>query len=180
MADENVAEHFHARAGEVERLMCRWSVVRSLPVSLAEQPSAAIGAVIRPDIVRAVATEAGLAHIEVLRSMAGSSVSIDCVRGNGPDSCMRGLDASSSTGPIPRVSKHVPGISVLSSTIAQSAYCLASSMSKRVSPFTMTSLQPAPAGFGGSDPGSPGGSAKPSLRMWTDVGHLSTHTPMNR
>ena len=66
VADENVAEHFHAPAGEVERLMYGWSVVHCLPVSLAERPSAAIGAVIRPDIVRALAAEAGLTHLEVL------------------------------------------------------------------------------------------------------------------
>jgi 2-polyprenyl-3-methyl-5-hydroxy-6-metoxy-1,4-benzoquinol methylase len=71
VADENVAEHFHAPAGEIERLMYGWSVVHCLPVSLAEQPSAAIGAVIRPDIVRAMAAEAGLAHVEVLPVDAG-------------------------------------------------------------------------------------------------------------
>ena len=66
VADENVGEHFHAPAGELERLMYGWSIVHCLPVSLAEQPSAAIGTVIRPDIVRALATEAGLPHVEVL------------------------------------------------------------------------------------------------------------------
>ena len=71
VADENVDEHFHAPAGEVERLMYGWSVVHCLPVSLAEQPSAAIGTVIRPDIVRALATDAGFAHFEVLPVDAG-------------------------------------------------------------------------------------------------------------
>jgi 2-polyprenyl-3-methyl-5-hydroxy-6-metoxy-1,4-benzoquinol methylase len=71
VADENVGEHFHAPAGEVERLMYGWSVVHCLPVSLAEQPSAAIGTVIRPDIVRALATEAGFARFEVLPVDAG-------------------------------------------------------------------------------------------------------------
>ena len=66
VADENVGEHFHAPADDVERLMYGWSIVHCLPVSLAEQPSAAIGTVIRPDIVRALATEAGLARVEVL------------------------------------------------------------------------------------------------------------------
>jgi 2-polyprenyl-3-methyl-5-hydroxy-6-metoxy-1,4-benzoquinol methylase len=71
VADENVGEHFHAPAGELERLMYGWSIVHCLPVSLAEQPSAAIGSVIRPDIVRALATDAGLARFEVLPVDAG-------------------------------------------------------------------------------------------------------------
>lgn len=66
VADENVGEHFHAPAGELERLMYGWSIVHCLPVSLAEQPSAGIGTVIRPDIVRALATEAGFGGAEVL------------------------------------------------------------------------------------------------------------------
>src|SRR5215207_11173710 len=66
VADENVGEHFHAPADELERLMYGWSIVHCLPVSLAEQPSAAIGTVIRPEIVRALATEAGLVRVDVL------------------------------------------------------------------------------------------------------------------
>jgi len=66
VADERVGEHFHAPADEIERLMYGWSIVHCLPVSLAEQPSAAIGTMIRPDIVRALATEAGLGRVEVL------------------------------------------------------------------------------------------------------------------
>jgi hypothetical protein len=66
IADENVAEHFHAPANDLERLMYGWSIVHCLPVSLAEQPSAAIGTVIRPDLVRALATDAGFARVEVL------------------------------------------------------------------------------------------------------------------
>jgi hypothetical protein len=62
----SVGEHFHAPADDVERLMYGWSIVHCLPVSLAEQPSAAIGTVIRPDIVRTLATAAGLARVEVV------------------------------------------------------------------------------------------------------------------
>ena len=46
--------------------MYGWSIVHCLPVSLAEQPSAAIGTLIRTETVRALATAAGLARIEVL------------------------------------------------------------------------------------------------------------------
>jgi 2-polyprenyl-3-methyl-5-hydroxy-6-metoxy-1,4-benzoquinol methylase len=66
VADENVGEHFQAPAGELERLMYGWSIVHCLPASLAEQPSAAIGTVIRPETVRALAIEAGLARVDVL------------------------------------------------------------------------------------------------------------------
>ncbi len=66
VADEKVGEHFHAPADDVERLMYGWSIVHCLPVSLAEQPSAAIGTVIRTETVRALASAAGLTRFEVL------------------------------------------------------------------------------------------------------------------
>jgi 2-polyprenyl-3-methyl-5-hydroxy-6-metoxy-1,4-benzoquinol methylase len=71
LADEKVADHFHAPGDELERLMYGWSIVHCLPVSLAEQPSAAIGTVIRADTVRALARAAGFAEIEVLPVDAG-------------------------------------------------------------------------------------------------------------
>ncbi len=66
VADEKVGEHFHAPADDIERLMYGWSIVHCLPVSLAEQPSAAIGTVMRSDTVRALAAEAGLHRLDVL------------------------------------------------------------------------------------------------------------------
>jgi 2-polyprenyl-3-methyl-5-hydroxy-6-metoxy-1,4-benzoquinol methylase len=66
IADEKVADHFHAPADELERLMYGWSIVHCLPVSLAETPSAAIGTVIRSDIIRQLAHEAGFARVDVL------------------------------------------------------------------------------------------------------------------
>ena len=51
--------------------MYGWSIVHCLPVSLAEQPSAAIGTVIREDTVRALARAAGFAEVEVLPVDAG-------------------------------------------------------------------------------------------------------------
>ena len=53
VADEKVAEHFHAPGDDLERLMYGWSIVHCLPVALADSPSAAIGTVIRSDTVRA-------------------------------------------------------------------------------------------------------------------------------
>ena len=46
--------------------MYGWSVVHCLPVAMAEQPSRAIGTVIRPSTVRALADEAGFGRFEVL------------------------------------------------------------------------------------------------------------------
>ncbi len=66
VADEKVGDHFHAPADDLERLMYGWSIVHCLPVSLAEQPSAAIGTVIREDTVRSLAGAAGLARVDVL------------------------------------------------------------------------------------------------------------------
>jgi 2-polyprenyl-3-methyl-5-hydroxy-6-metoxy-1,4-benzoquinol methylase len=66
IADEKVAEHFHAPADEIERLMYGWSIVHCLPVSLAETPSAAIGTVMRSETVRRLAQDAGFGRLEVL------------------------------------------------------------------------------------------------------------------
>jgi 2-polyprenyl-3-methyl-5-hydroxy-6-metoxy-1,4-benzoquinol methylase len=66
VADEKVADHFHAPADDLERLMYGWSIVHCLPVSLAERPSAAIGAVIRSETIRQLSQEAGFARVEVL------------------------------------------------------------------------------------------------------------------
>lgn len=71
VADEKVADHFHAPGDDLERLMYGWSIVHCLPVSLADQPSAAIGTVIREDTVRALARAAGFAEAEVLPVDAG-------------------------------------------------------------------------------------------------------------
>jgi 2-polyprenyl-3-methyl-5-hydroxy-6-metoxy-1,4-benzoquinol methylase len=66
-----VADTFHAPGDDIERLMYGWSIVHCLPVSLAESPSAAIGAVIRAETVRELAGAAGFASIDVLPVDAG-------------------------------------------------------------------------------------------------------------
>jgi SAM-dependent methyltransferase len=71
VADEKVADAFHAPGDEVERLMYGWSIVHCLPVSLAESPSAAIGTVIRVEAVRELAGAAGFARVDVLPVNAG-------------------------------------------------------------------------------------------------------------
>ena len=69
VADEKVGGHLHARRLDHIEVDCKygWSIVHCLPVSMAEQPSAAIsGTVIRTETVRALASEAGLTRFEVL------------------------------------------------------------------------------------------------------------------
>jgi 2-polyprenyl-3-methyl-5-hydroxy-6-metoxy-1,4-benzoquinol methylase len=60
VADEAVAPAFTAPGDDLERMMYGWSITHCLPSSMAEQPSAAIGTVIREDTIRALAAEAGL------------------------------------------------------------------------------------------------------------------------
>jgi SAM-dependent methyltransferase len=66
IADERVAEHFTAPGDELERFNYGWSILHCLPVGMLDEDSAGTGTMIRPDIVRAYATEAGFGRIEVL------------------------------------------------------------------------------------------------------------------
>jgi 2-polyprenyl-3-methyl-5-hydroxy-6-metoxy-1,4-benzoquinol methylase len=71
VADEKVADRFHAPGDEIERLMYGWSIVHCLPVALSESPSAAIGTVIRSETVRELARTAGFERVDVLPVNAG-------------------------------------------------------------------------------------------------------------
>ena len=66
IADERVAERFTAPGDEVERLFYGFSVVGCLVNGRFEQPSAAIGTVIRPSTVEAIAREAGFSGFTML------------------------------------------------------------------------------------------------------------------
>lgn len=66
VADEKVADEFTAPGDEIERMMYGWSVSHCLPVAMAEQPSAAIGTVIRRDILERCARDAGFSTVDVL------------------------------------------------------------------------------------------------------------------
>jgi 2-polyprenyl-3-methyl-5-hydroxy-6-metoxy-1,4-benzoquinol methylase len=66
VADEAVAPTFTAPGDDLERMMYGWSITHCLPAAMVEQPSAAIGTVIREDTVRALADEAGFARVDVL------------------------------------------------------------------------------------------------------------------
>jgi 2-polyprenyl-3-methyl-5-hydroxy-6-metoxy-1,4-benzoquinol methylase len=66
VADEAVAPAFAAPGDELERMMYGWSITHCLPAAMAEQPSAAIGTVIREDTVRELAASSGLSNVRVL------------------------------------------------------------------------------------------------------------------
>jgi hypothetical protein len=66
VVDERVAETFSAPGDEVERMMYGWSVTHCLPTQMVEQPSAALGTVLRADTVRELAAQAGFASVDVL------------------------------------------------------------------------------------------------------------------
>jgi 2-polyprenyl-3-methyl-5-hydroxy-6-metoxy-1,4-benzoquinol methylase len=66
VADECVARAFTAPGDGLERMMYGWSISHCLPTQMVEQPSAAIGTVIREDTVRELAAQAGFAATRVL------------------------------------------------------------------------------------------------------------------
>jgi 2-polyprenyl-3-methyl-5-hydroxy-6-metoxy-1,4-benzoquinol methylase len=69
IADERVEDQFTTPGNEVERLLYGASVLICLPASMAEQPSAATGTVIRPSTMRRYASEAGFSNLEVLEQI---------------------------------------------------------------------------------------------------------------
>jgi 2-polyprenyl-3-methyl-5-hydroxy-6-metoxy-1,4-benzoquinol methylase len=66
VVDDRVAGSFTAPGDDVERMMFGWSVTHCLPSQMAEQPSAALGTAMRADTIRALATKAGYARVDVL------------------------------------------------------------------------------------------------------------------
>jgi 2-polyprenyl-3-methyl-5-hydroxy-6-metoxy-1,4-benzoquinol methylase len=66
VADERVADAFSAPGDEVERMMYGWSVLHCLPTQMVDEPSAALGTVMRADQVRELAAAAGYADTEIL------------------------------------------------------------------------------------------------------------------
>ena len=66
VADEAVAPAFTAPGDGLERMMYGWSITHCLPAAMAEQPSAAIGTVIREGTIRDLAGAAGFGRVDVL------------------------------------------------------------------------------------------------------------------
>ena len=71
IADEKVANSFQPNGDELERMMYGWSVSYCLPASLAEESSAAIGTVLRPAHLKALAEQAGFSRVEMSDIDAG-------------------------------------------------------------------------------------------------------------
>jgi 2-polyprenyl-3-methyl-5-hydroxy-6-metoxy-1,4-benzoquinol methylase len=66
VADEKVAEVFTAPGDEVERFMYGWSVLHCLPVGRVDPPALGTGTVMRPEILRRYASQAGFSGVEIL------------------------------------------------------------------------------------------------------------------
>ena len=66
VVDERVADAFVAPGDLVERMMYGWSITCCLPTCLVDPPSAATGTVMRTEVLRRYATEAGFSRVEVL------------------------------------------------------------------------------------------------------------------
>ncbi len=66
VVDERVAETFAAPGDELERFMYGWSITTCLPDGRSRSPSVATGTVMRPNILRAHAEEAGFAEMKIL------------------------------------------------------------------------------------------------------------------
>ena len=71
VADEKVADSFQPNGDELERMMYGWSVTYCLPSSMAEESSAAIGTVLRPARLKALAEQAGFSRVETSDIDAG-------------------------------------------------------------------------------------------------------------
>ena len=64
VVDERVQAEFTSPGDLLERMMYGWSISHCLPTQLAEEPSAAIGTVLRASQVASLAEEAGFARFE--------------------------------------------------------------------------------------------------------------------
>ena len=66
IVDENAAETFQPDGNASERLLYGYSILHCLPVSMADQPSAATGALMRPGTFQRYAESAGFTSVEIL------------------------------------------------------------------------------------------------------------------
>jgi 2-polyprenyl-3-methyl-5-hydroxy-6-metoxy-1,4-benzoquinol methylase len=66
VGDEKALETFTAPADELERALYAWSVTSCLPYGMSGDDPAGTGTVLRPDVLRRYAAEAGFGSVEVL------------------------------------------------------------------------------------------------------------------
>lgn len=65
--DENASETFEAPGDPIQRLLYAFSILHCLPVGRTADDSSATGTVMRPDTLRAYATQAGFSSVDVLQ-----------------------------------------------------------------------------------------------------------------
>ena len=66
VVDERVGDRFTAKGNDVEWMMYGWSILHCLPVGMAEPSSAGTGTVMRADVLRRYATDAGFRSVDIL------------------------------------------------------------------------------------------------------------------
>jgi SAM-dependent methyltransferase len=66
VVDERVGDTFTAKGNDVEWMMYGWSILHCLPVGMAEPSSAGTGTVMRANVFRRYAAEAGFHSVDVL------------------------------------------------------------------------------------------------------------------
>ncbi len=71
VVDEHVSPEFIAPGDTLERMMYGWSITHCLPAAMAEQPSAALGTVLRPAMLEQLARQAGFAEVDLVNVDAG-------------------------------------------------------------------------------------------------------------
>jgi 2-polyprenyl-3-methyl-5-hydroxy-6-metoxy-1,4-benzoquinol methylase len=74
VVDEPATDDFTAPGDQLQRGLYVASVLHCLPVAMAERPSAATGALLRPSTLRAYAREAGFARVRELPAGQGAGV----------------------------------------------------------------------------------------------------------
>ncbi|HEX6269840.1 MAG TPA: class I SAM-dependent methyltransferase [Anaerolineales bacterium] len=66
IVDERVGETFTAAGNDVEWMMYGWSILHCLPVGMVDDDAAGTGTVMRSDILRGYAKDAGFRNVEIL------------------------------------------------------------------------------------------------------------------
>ncbi len=66
IVDERVGDTFTATGNDVEWMMYGWSILHCLPVGMTDENAAGTGTVMRSDILRKYASEAGFQDVEIL------------------------------------------------------------------------------------------------------------------
>ncbi|MDQ3006305.1 MAG: class I SAM-dependent methyltransferase [Chloroflexota bacterium] len=66
IVDERVGDRFTAKGNDVEWMMYGWSILHCLPVGMVDPPAAGTGTVMRTDMLKSYAMDAGFSSVEIL------------------------------------------------------------------------------------------------------------------